>query len=60
MLGQYQGTFNLFEEVKNMWCEENTSTDLPAFYYADQLAKRNITRENNAGYNLSGNSSRFY
>ena len=60
VLGQYQGTFNLFEEVKNMWCEENTSTDLPAFYYADQLAKRNITRENNAGYNLSGNSSRFY
>lgn len=60
VLGQYQGTFNLFECVKDMWSEENTNADLPAFYYADQLAKRNITRENNAGYNLSGNSSRFY
>lgn len=60
VLGQYQGTFNLLESVKDMWSEDNTDSDLPAYYYADQLAKRNITRENNAGYSLSGNSSRFY
>ena len=60
VLGQYQGTFNVITEVRNMWSEDNTDTDLPAFYYADQLAKYNITRGNNAGYNLSGNSSRFY
>lgn len=60
VLGQYQGAFNIFQDVKEMWSEDNRDSDMPAYYYADQLAKRNITRENNAGYNLSGNSSRFY
>ena len=36
--------------VKDMWSEDNPDADLPAFYYADQLAKYNITRGNNAGY----------
>lgn len=62
VLGQYQGTFNLVDEVYKMWNDDRgvTDTDLPKFYYADQLAKYNITRGNNAGYNLSGNNSRFY
>lgn len=59
-LGQYQGSFNLITEVHNMWSETNTNTDLPAFYYADQLAKKNITRSNNAGVAADNNSSRFY
>lgn len=59
-LGQFQGTFNLITEVKNMWSETNTNSDLPAFYYADQSAKKNITRSNNAGVNADNNSSRFY
>lgn len=59
-LGQYQGTFNLITEVRNMWSEDNTDTDLPKFYYADQLAKYNITRSNNASSTLDNNNSRFY
>ena len=59
-LGQYQGTFNLISEVKNTWSEANPDADLPKFYYADQLAKYNITRSNNASLTLNNNSSRFY
>lgn len=59
-IGQYQGSFNMITEVKNTWSEENPNSDLPKFYYADQLSKRNITRSTNAGTVANGNSSRFY
>lgn len=59
-LGQYQGSFNIIDQVKQMWSEENPNTDLPKFYYADQLSKKNITRSNNAVANTDNNSSRFY
>ncbi|WP_455593026.1 SusC/RagA family TonB-linked outer membrane protein [Bacteroides sp.] len=59
-LGQYQGSFNVITDVKNMWSETNTNTDLPAFYYADQLSKKNITRSNNGTTAVDNNSSRFY
>ena len=59
-IGQYQGSFNMIDVVKDMWSEDNRDTDLPAYYYADQLAKFNITRGNNAGYGYNGASNRFY
>lgn len=59
-MGQYQGSWNIITEVKNMWSETNTDTDLPAFYFADQNAKKNITRSNNAQTASDNNSSRFY
>ena len=59
-LGQYQGSFNIITDVKNTWSPENPDADLPKFYYADQLAKKNITRSNNASANINNNSSRFY
>ncbi|MCD7938412.1 MAG: TonB-dependent receptor [Tannerellaceae bacterium] len=59
-LGQYQGSFNVIDMVKNTWTETNRDTDLPAFYYADQLSKKNITRSNNANTVANDNSSRFY
>ena len=59
-IGQYQGAFNMVSVVKDMWSEDNPDADLPAFYYADQLAKYNITRGNNAGYGKDGGNSRFY
>ncbi len=59
-LGQYQGSFNIIDMVKQTWSETNTDTDLPKFYYADQLSKKNITRSNNAVANTDNNSSRFY
>lgn len=60
ILGQMQGSFNLIEDVKKMWSEDNMDTDLPKFYYADQVSKKNITRSNNAGSAVDNNSSRFY
>ncbi len=59
-LGQYQGAFNLITTVKDMWSEDNTNSDLPKYYYADQLSKKNITRSNNANTAANNNSSRFY
>lgn len=59
-LGQYQGSFNIISEVKNTWSEENPDTDLPKFYYADQLAKNNMSVSNRAGLALNNNNSRFY
>lgn len=59
-LGQYQGTFNVISKVTDTWSPENPNADLPKFYYADQLAKKNITRSNNANPNINNNSSRFY
>lgn len=59
-LGQYQGTFNIIDLVKDSWSPENPDSDLPKFYYADQLSKKNITRSNNANVSANNNSSRFY
>ena len=58
--GQYQGTFNATDLVLQSWTPTNTNTIYPKYYYADQLSKKNITRENNANANLNGNSSLFY
>ena len=41
-LGQYQGSFNVIDKVKDTWSEANPNSDLPKFYYADQLSKKNI------------------
>ena len=43
-----------------MWSETNVDTDLPVFTYADQLNKKNITRQNNGNTAVDNNSSRFY
>lgn len=61
-LGNYQGTFNYIDWVKNAWSPTNTQTDIPKVYFADQVAgsKQNYTRANNAGAVLNGNNSRFY
>lgn len=59
-LGQYQGSFNIINDVYDTWTPENPYADLPKFYYADQLAKKNITRSNNANPYINNNSSRFY
>ncbi|QNF32289.1 TonB-dependent receptor [Adhaeribacter swui] len=61
-LGNYQGTFNYIDWIKNAWSPTNTETDIPKVYFADQVAgsKQNYTRANNAGVVLNGNNSRFY
>ena len=61
-LGNYQGTFNYIDWQKKAWSPDNTQTDIPKVYFADQVAgsKQNYTRANNAGSVLNGNNSRFY
>ncbi len=47
-LRQYQGSFNIYRYgERQSWSETNQNTDIPKFYYADQLSKKNITRSNN-------------
>ena len=50
----------MITEVKKMWSEENPNSDYPVYTYADQLNKKNITRENDGYSSADGNSSRFY
>lgn len=59
-LGQYQGSFNIISTVKDTWSETNRDADLPKFYYADQLAKNNMSLSNRAGYGTHSNNSRLY
>lgn len=61
-LGNYQGTFNYIDLIKEAWSPTNTETDVPKVYFADQVpgSKQNYTRANNANAFLNGNNSRFY
>ena len=64
VMGNYQGTFNYIELMKDSWSATNPDSDIPKVYYADQVAaplgKKNYTRSNNAGAVLNSNNSRFY
>lgn len=61
-LGNYQGTFNYTEQMLNSWTPNNTVTDIPKVYFADQVqgSKQNYTRANNAGAVVNGNNSNLY
>ena len=59
-LGQYQGTWNIITDVKNMWTEENPNTDLSKYYFGDQVIKKNITRSNNGSTAANNNNSNYY
>lgn len=38
-LGQYQGTWNIITDVKDMWTEDNPNTDLSKYYLAIRISK---------------------
>ncbi|GGK66712.1 SusC/RagA family TonB-linked outer membrane protein [Rufibacter glacialis] len=61
-LGNYQGSFNYIDLIKDAWSPTNTETDIPKVYFADQVSgsKQNYTRANNGNAFLNGNNSRFY
>jgi TonB-linked SusC/RagA family outer membrane protein len=63
-LGNYQGTFNYIDWQKKGFSGDNSMSDIPKVYYADQVGapagKKNYTRANNANGVLNGNNSRFY
>lgn len=61
-LGNYQGTFNYTDLMLKSWTPDNTVTDIPKVYFADQVqgSKQNYTRANNAGTVVNGNNSNLY
>lgn len=63
-MGNFNGTFNYIDLIKEAWTPENPDTDIPKVYYADQVAaplgKKNYTRINNAAARVNGNNSQFY
>ncbi|WP_316821838.1 TonB-dependent receptor [Pedobacter gandavensis] len=61
-LGNYQGTFNYTDLMLKSWTPDNTVTDVPKVYFADQVqgSKQNYTRANNAATVVNGNNSRLY
>lgn len=59
-LGQYQGTWNIITDVKDMWTEDNPNTDLSKYYFGDQNIKKNITRSNNGLTAADNNNSHYY
>lgn len=61
-LGNYQGTFNYTDLITKAWNPNNTVTDIPKVYFADQVqgSKQNYTRANNASAVVNGNNSRLY
>ncbi|MFI5157455.1 MAG: SusC/RagA family TonB-linked outer membrane protein [Sphingobacteriales bacterium] len=61
-LGQYQGTFNMINEMTNSWSPTHTNTMIPRVTYADQVvgSGANYTRANNANAFLNGENSQFY
>jgi TonB-linked SusC/RagA family outer membrane protein len=63
-LGNYQGTFNYIDWQKKGFSGDNSMSDIPKVYWADQVGapngKKNYTRGNNAGQVLNSNNSNFY
>lgn len=64
ILGNYQGTFNNLELIKQGFSGDNSRQDIPKIYWADQVGapngKQNLTRINNARSVLQSNNSNLY
>ena len=64
ILGNYQGTFNNLELIKQGFSGDNSRPDIPKIYWADQVGapngKQNLTRINNARSVLQSNNSNLY
>lgn len=64
MIGQFQGNSGILAEVANSWQKEGDVTDVPRYYWADQLAQNNLfrTEAQGAAYNtnLFQGNSRYY
>ncbi|SMO86084.1 SusC/RagA family TonB-linked outer membrane protein [Fodinibius sediminis] len=49
--GQFQGDINISQEVvEESWKEQGDQTDVPRYYWADQLAQNNLFRGNTRYY----------
>jgi TonB-linked SusC/RagA family outer membrane protein len=63
-IGQFQGNSAIFGEVAQSWQKDGDVTDVPRYYWADQLAQNNLfrTEASGAAYNtnLFQGNSRYY
>ena len=53
-MGQWQGDIGILSDIKNSWQHEGDVTDVPRYYWADQLAQNNTYRS--GGGDLAMNS----
>ncbi|MBP6023882.1 SusC/RagA family TonB-linked outer membrane protein [Ferruginibacter sp.] len=63
-IGQFQGNSAIFGEVAQSWQKDGDVTEVPRYYWADQLAQNNLfrTEASGAAYNtnLFQGNSRYY
>jgi TonB-linked SusC/RagA family outer membrane protein len=63
-IGQFQGNSAILGEVSKSWQKEGDVTDVPRYYWADQLAQNNLYRSEATGSaynsNLFQGNSRYY
>jgi len=50
LTGQFQGDVNISKAVLDSWREPGDQTDIPRYYWADQLARNNLFRGNSNYY----------
>jgi TonB-linked SusC/RagA family outer membrane protein len=64
MIGQFQGNSGILSDVARSWQKQGDVTDIPRYYWADQLAQNNLfrTEASGAAYNsnLFQGNSRYY
>ena len=48
IIGNMQGTYNTCDLVFDSWTEDNPNAKYPKYYWADQLGKRNVARDNSS------------
>src|SRR5690606_21629479 len=49
-LGQFQGDINTIKEVYQSWQKQGDITDIPRYYWSDQVAQNNLFRGNSYYY----------
>lgn len=57
MIGQFQGDINISKEALSSWKKPGDITEVPKYYWADQVAQNNLFRNATAA---NGSNSRYY
>lgn len=60
LLGQFQGNINLSSDVLRSWQNQGDITDVPRYYWADQVAQANYWRGDPRNPNNGGGSSQQF
>ncbi len=57
MIGQFQGDINISKEALSSWKKPGDITEVPKYYWADQLGQNNLFRN---ATSANGSNSRYY